>query len=500
MNENENVAMQLATTRKFGELEIQVYENPAVGHARAQDDFWMTRDQIGTALEYSNSTKAIDNIHRRNKDRLDPLSTTIRTRVVEGKRTVERNMMCYSLRGVMEICRFSTQPKANAFIDFCWDVMVALMQGETVSLDRGKMSDVELRRQARFDVMTQGIEELRQSQNQLCSQMAEMEEKRRQDREALENLIHFTKADLEKSERIVSKNDIIISTIEQIKKQLATTIQQPTYQNGSYTPRKTYIQPAETSWKHDVKEMVRKISHIEGVPQKDIFNGMYKTFEKEFGWSVYEERKLYAKKKDISDVYSIPLIDIVEMANDNIRSSFYCRLKDRYENDLFDPEEAKRQPHVSKRNPPMIPASMIPTRHKVEDLPMVLSPENPGGNDIKVVAEVQAVEVEAPVVETPVAEAPAVKEKKKKYYYYKPSITLPIVEPIAKKLGDKTIGYWVTYAKIYDTIGTVKMDRMRKAYARSHNKPPKATPDIFQCSDKNLKVFKEAAKIVAAAI
>lgn len=500
MNENENVAMQLATTRKFGELEIQVYENPAVGHSRAQDDFWMTRDQIGTALEYSNSTKAIDNIHRRNKDRLDPLSTTIRTRVVEGKRTVERNMMCYTLRGVMEICRFSTQPKANAFIDFCWDVMVALMQGETVSLNNGQMTDVESRRQARFEIMTQGIEELRQSQNQLCSQMAEMEEKRRQDREALENLIHFTKADLEKAERIVSKNDIIISTIEQIKKQLATTIQQPTHQNGSYTPRKTYIQPAETSWKHDVKEMVRKISHIEGVPQKDIFNGMYKTFEKEFGWSVYEERKLYAKKRDISDVYSIPLIDIVEMANDNIRSSFYCRLKDRYENDLFDPEEAKRQPHVSKRNPPMIPASMIPTRHKVEDLPMVLSPENPGGNDIKVVAEVQAVEVEAPVVETPVAEAPAVKEKKKKYYYYKPSITLPIVEPIAKKLGDKTIGYWVTYAKIYDTIGTVKMDRMRKAYARSHNKPPKATPDIFQCSDKNLKVFKEAAKIVAAAI
>ena len=482
--------MQLATTRKFGELEIQVYENPAVGHARAQDDFWMTRDQIGTALEYSNSTKAIDNIHRRNKDRLDPLSTTIRTRVVEGKRTVERNMMCYSLRGVMEICRFSTQPKANAFIDFCWDVMVALMQGETVSLN-----NAESRRQARFEIMTQGIEELRQSQNQLCSQMAEMEEKRRQDREALENLIHFTKADLEKAERIVSKSDIIISTIEQIKKQLATTVQQPTYQNGSYTPRKAYIQPAETSWKHDVKEMVGKISRIEGVPQKDIYNDMYKTFKKELGWSAHEERKLYAKKRDISDVYSIPLIDIVEMANDNIRSSFYCRLKDRYENDLFDPEEAKRQPHVSKRNPPMIPASMIPTRHKIEDFPPVLSPENPGGDNVKVVAEVQAVEVEAPAVETP-----AVKEKKKKYYYYKPSITLPIVEPIAKKLGDKTIGYWVTYAKIYDTIGTVKMDRMRKAYVRSHNKPPKATPDIFQHSDKNMKVFKEAAKIVAAAI
>ncbi len=494
MNENENVAMQLATTRKFGELEIQVYENPAVGHSRVQDDFWMTREQIGTALEYGDPTKAINNIHHRNKDRLDPLSSTLKMRVGEKNRTNTREFVVYTLRGVMEICRYSTQPKANAFIDFCWDVMVALMQGETVSLNRGQVSDAESRRQARFEIMTQGIEELRQSQNQLCSQMAEMEEKRRQDREALENLIHFTKADLEKVERIVSKSDIIISTIEQIKKQLAMTVQQPTYQNGSYTPRKTYIQPAETSWKHDVKEMVRKISHIEGVPQKDIFNGMYKTFEKEFGWSVYEERKLYAKKKDISDIYSIPLIDIVEMANDNIRSSFYCRLKDRYENDLFDPEEAKRQPYVIKRNPPMIPASMIPTRHKIEDFPPVLSPENPGGDNIKVVAEVQAVEVEVPV-----AEAPAVKEPKKKYYY-KPSITLPIVEPIAKKLGDKTIGYWVTYAKIYDAIGVVKMDRMRKAYARSHNKPPKTTPDIFQHSDKNLKVFKEAAKIVAAAI
>ena len=500
MNENENVAMQLATTRKFGELEIQVYENPAVGHSRVQDDFWMTREQIGTALEYGNPKVAISNIHQRNAERLDPLSRVLKLSTVEGKRTVAREVVCYSLRGVMEICRFSTQPKANSFIDFCWDVMVALMQGETVSLDRGKMNDVELRRQARFDVMTQGIEELRQSQIQLCSQVAELEVKRQQDRAALENLIHFTKAGLDKSERIVGKNDIIISAIEQIKNQIAANVKQPIYQNVSYTPRKTYTPKAQSSWKHDILEMTTKIAKIENTVQGLVLSSMYKTLEKEFGWSVYEERKLYAKKKDISDVYSIPLIDIVEMANDNIRSSFYCRLKDRYENDLFDPEEAKRQPRVSKRNPPMIPANMIPTRHKVEDLPMVLSPETPGGDDIKIVAEVQAIEVEAPVVETPAAEAPAVKEPKKKYYYYKPSITLPIVEPIAKKLGDKTIGYWVTYAKIYDTIGTVKMDRMRKAYVRSHNKPPKSTPDIFQHSDKNLKVFKEAAKVVAALI
>lgn len=41
----------------------------------------------------------------RNKDRLDPLSTPVKLTVVEGKRTVTRNIICYSLRGVMEVCR-----------------------------------------------------------------------------------------------------------------------------------------------------------------------------------------------------------------------------------------------------------------------------------------------------------------------------------------------------------------------------------------------------------
>lgn len=161
-------------------------------------------------------------------------------------------------------------------------------------------------------------------------------------------------------------------------------------------------------------------------------------------------------------------------------------MKDRYENEKHDAEVRKGIKSALTKKPPMIPADMIPTRHRVEPAPEVVA-EEPAP---VVVAEAHAVEIETP----------AVKEPKKKSYYYKPSITLPIVEPIAKKLGDKTLGYWVTYAKIYDAIGTAKMDRMRKAYVRSHNKPPKSTPDIFQHSDKNMKVFKEAAKIVAAAI
>lgn len=36
---------------------------------------------------------------------------------VDGKRTAERDIVRYSLRGVMEICRYNTNPKTNALID-----------------------------------------------------------------------------------------------------------------------------------------------------------------------------------------------------------------------------------------------------------------------------------------------------------------------------------------------------------------------------------------------
>ena len=74
---NANVVMQVATTKQFGDMEIQVYENPAVDHTRAQDDFWMTREQVGTALGYKNPSISIGTIHKRNAARLDPLSGLI---------------------------------------------------------------------------------------------------------------------------------------------------------------------------------------------------------------------------------------------------------------------------------------------------------------------------------------------------------------------------------------------------------------------------------------
>ena len=92
----------------------------------------MTREQIGTALEYSDPRIAITKIHTRNADRLDLLSTSTKLVTVEEERTVEREMFVYNLRGVMEICRFSRQPKADKFMDFVWDVMESLYNGNSV--------------------------------------------------------------------------------------------------------------------------------------------------------------------------------------------------------------------------------------------------------------------------------------------------------------------------------------------------------------------------------
>ena len=49
------------------------------------DDILLTRDQIGTALEYSNPDVALSIIHKKHKDRLDELSTVIRMISDDGK-------------------------------------------------------------------------------------------------------------------------------------------------------------------------------------------------------------------------------------------------------------------------------------------------------------------------------------------------------------------------------------------------------------------------------
>lgn len=117
--------LTLATQKPFGSLTCDFYKDDS-------NEFYITREQIGTALEYSNPRIAIQKIHDRNADRLNPLSTVTKLVTIEGGREVTRDVIVYTLCGAMEICRFSRQPKADKFMDFVWDVMESLYAGRNV--------------------------------------------------------------------------------------------------------------------------------------------------------------------------------------------------------------------------------------------------------------------------------------------------------------------------------------------------------------------------------
>lgn len=162
--------LKLITTEKFGDLDCNFYRN-------MNDDIMLTREQIGTALEYSNPSKAIRKIHLKHKDRLEPLclrmkltsSTQVGANLTKSE---EQECVYYTQRGVMEICRFSRQPKANLFMDWVWDIVEKYRSGklapqidllpitEAITTLTQSMSTMV----SNMTTMQQDIQELKQSQ------------------------------------------------------------------------------------------------------------------------------------------------------------------------------------------------------------------------------------------------------------------------------------------------------------------------------------------------
>lgn len=93
-------SLQLIKSENFGTVTCDFYER--------DNEFYMTREQIGAALEYSNPRDAISKIHRRNKERLDKFSGVVKLSTPGGG---TQDTTLYSRKGIMEICRWSQQPK-----------------------------------------------------------------------------------------------------------------------------------------------------------------------------------------------------------------------------------------------------------------------------------------------------------------------------------------------------------------------------------------------------
>ena len=110
---------ELATTRDFNGLTLNCYREEG---QEDSGEFWMTREQIGQLLGYAHPDTAIKNIHQRNRDRLNKFSTQLKMSHVEGNRTITRDVRVYNFKGLLEICRYSNQPTANAVIDVLWSL------------------------------------------------------------------------------------------------------------------------------------------------------------------------------------------------------------------------------------------------------------------------------------------------------------------------------------------------------------------------------------------
>lgn len=421
-----NNPMTVITSKPFGALNVDVYQND-------KHQYYMTREQIGTALEYNNPSKAIQNIHVKNADRLDQLSSFLNLRNEVGNHTQMRQMYVYSLRGVMEICRLSRQPKADAFMDFCWDIMESLMRGDTVlatpQMDAALSKEfIDVRLHALFDSMKNLQSELDSTRKDLSEQI---EEARVTSNEALN----------------------VISSVSQCVHQIKDKQMDDAIKSKSYTPRAEQI----SDWRRDMYDRIKVVAKTNDMNVEEVMRKIYLYMRDVYGFVIEDERKKFKRKTGRSG--HISTIDVVESSN-MYKSIFESLVKDLHaeaisskKGNFFDQSKAiEAAPEADVNTAPVI--------------------------------EVEAKEVEP---------EPVVEEKPKKQSETA-TYLIPIIEPLAQKLGDKTIHYHKTYRMVYNKIGFTKMENMMKQYKRIHGRAPSPKTKVFLENDKAMRMFKKAVK------
>lgn len=115
VRDNKAGQMELVKQEKFAGLDVDFYRNE-------NNEVFMTRKQIGEALEYSDPRLAINKIHMRNKERLDKFSKQVYLFNENGK---ENLTTLYNTEGIKTIISISERPitikqKVANIIDSEW--------------------------------------------------------------------------------------------------------------------------------------------------------------------------------------------------------------------------------------------------------------------------------------------------------------------------------------------------------------------------------------------
>ena len=422
-----NNPMTVITSKSFGALNVDVYQND-------KHQYYMTREQIGAALEYTSPVVAIKKIHDRYADRLDALSSITNLVIEVGNHTQMRQTYVYSLRGVMEICRFSRQPKADAFMDFCWDIMESLMRGDSVlatpQMDAALSKEfIDVRLHALFDSMKNLQSELDSTRKDLSEQI---EEARATSNEALN----------------------VISSVSQCVHQIKDKQMDNAIRAKIYTPRNVF-QDEMSAWRKDLYSKIGVIANTKGYTNKETLHKIYEYLNRNYGFVVEDARAKYIKRTNRSG--KISTIDIIE-DDTTWKSVMGSVVADMY-------------------------AASIELLHQNQN------ELRPALKTIEAIPEVNV--NDAPVVEVEAKEVVNEKPKKQSETALK---LVPVVEPLAKKIGDNTIHYHKTYRMVYNKIGFTKMENMMKQYKRVHGRIPSPKTKVFLENDKTMRMFKKAVK------
>lgn len=423
-----NNPMTVITSKSFGALNVDVYQND-------KHQYYMTREQIGRALECKEPRKYIAKIHERNADRLDSLSTVVKLTTVEGGITKEREIICYSLRGVMEICRLSRQPKADAFMDFCWDIMESLMRGDSVlatpKMDAALSKEfIDVRLHALFDSVKNLQNELDSTRKDLSDRI---EEARATSNEALN----------------------VISSVSQCVHQIKDKQMDNAIRAKSYTPRNVF-RDEMSDWRKDLYSKIGVIANTKGYTNKETIHKIYEYLNRNYGFVLEDARAKYIKRTNRSGKISI--IDIIE-EDSTWKSIMEAVVADMYVASI---ERLHQNQNELRPTPKAVEA--------VSETNMNVTP----------VFDVVAKEV-------------VNKKLKNKKQSETAKILFPIMMPLAEKLGDKP-QYKHTYTLIYERIGYKKMNNLFVAYEKAHGKAPHPKTKVFIENEKNLALFKKTVK------
>lgn len=90
---------------------------------------YMSRTQIGYALEYKDPSNAVLRIHQRHYKRLDEMSVEVKgCQFVTPYPNKDKSahLFMYTVKGVFEICRHSNQPLADKFYDWVYQIVVEI--------------------------------------------------------------------------------------------------------------------------------------------------------------------------------------------------------------------------------------------------------------------------------------------------------------------------------------------------------------------------------------